>query len=102
VATNSQVNAGGGRVYVDLGKSTQRKRSAAEVGIELRGKMARLVGAEYVVLDDLNNGGASRCRSSSRPDSRTLLSITNAFMDKLRQVPGAVDVGLSEQAPRTN
>jgi multidrug efflux pump subunit AcrB len=34
------------------------------------------------------------------PDSRKLLEITNAYMDKLRQVPGAVDVGLSEQDPK--
>ena len=26
-ATNSYVNPGGGRVYVDIGKSTQRKRT---------------------------------------------------------------------------
>jgi HAE1 family hydrophobic/amphiphilic exporter-1 len=29
VATNSNVNPNGGRIYVDIGKSTQRKRSAA-------------------------------------------------------------------------
>ena len=34
------------------------------------------------------------------PDSRKLLEITNVFMDKLRKVPGAVDVGLSEQDPQ--
>ena len=33
-------------------------------------------------------------------DSRKLLEITNDFMAKLRQVPGAVDVGLSEQDPQ--
>ena len=30
VATNSHVNPNGGRVYVDIGKSTKRKRSADE------------------------------------------------------------------------
>ena len=34
------------------------------------------------------------------PDSRKLLEITNAYMDKLRLVPGAVDVGLSQQDPK--
>jgi hydrophobic/amphiphilic exporter-1 (mainly G- bacteria), HAE1 family len=34
------------------------------------------------------------------PDSRKLLDITNEFMTRLRQVPGAVDVGLSEQDPQ--
>lgn len=36
VATNSYVNPGGGRVYVDIGKSTQRKRSGIEVATTLR------------------------------------------------------------------
>ncbi|MET0717735.1 MAG: efflux RND transporter permease subunit, partial [Pseudoxanthomonas sp.] len=100
-ATNSQVNAGGGRVYVDLGKRMQRKRNAAEVATELRGLMARLVGAEYVVLDDLNNGTRKPVQIQFYgQDARTLLNITNAYMDRLRTVKGAVDVGLSEQAPK--
>jgi hydrophobic/amphiphilic exporter-1 (mainly G- bacteria), HAE1 family len=100
-ATNSSVNPSGGRVFVDIGKSTQRKRSAAEVAAELRTLTARLVGAEYVVLDDLNNGAQKPVQIRfTGPDSRQLLAITQQFMDKLRQVPGAVDVGLSEQDPQ--
>ena len=101
-ATNSQVNAGGGRVYVDLGKRTERSRSAAEVAVELRHKVARLAGAEYVVLDDLNNGTRKPVQIQFYgQDARTLLDITNAYMDRLRQqVKGAVDVGLSELPPK--
>ena len=100
-ATNSYVNPGGGRIYVDIGKSTQRKRSATEVAAELRTLTARLVGAEYVVLDDLNNGAQKPVQIRfSGTDSRQLLAITNEFMDKLRKMPGAVDVGLSEQDPQ--
>ena len=63
--------------------------------------MARLVGAEYVVLDDLNNGAQKPVQIRFHgTDSRQLLAITNDFMDKLRGVPGAVDVGLSEQDPQ--
>ncbi|HWI83240.1 efflux RND transporter permease subunit [Ramlibacter sp.] len=101
VATNSLVNAGGGRVYVDLGKSTKRQRSAADIAIDLRQLMQRLVGAEYVVLDDLNNGARKPVQIQFYgTDARTLLGITNAYMERLRKVPGAVDVGLSEQAPK--
>ncbi len=101
VATNSNVNPGGGRVYVDIGKSTERRRSGAEVAAELRTLTARLVGAEYVVLDDLNNGAQKPVQIRfTGADSRQLLDITNRFMDQLRQVPGAVDVGLSEQDPQ--
>ena len=102
VATNSYVNPGGGRIFVDIGKSTQRQRSAAQISADLRKLTARLVGAEYVVLDDLNNGAQKPVQIRfTGPDSRRLLAITQEFMDKLRTVPGAVDVGLSEQDPQT-
>ncbi|HSM23095.1 MAG TPA: efflux RND transporter permease subunit, partial [Rubrivivax sp.] len=101
VATNSNVNPGGGRIFVDIGKSTGRRRSGAEIAAELRTLTARLVGAEYVVLDDLNNGAQKPVQIRfTGADSRQLLEITNRFMDQLRQVPGAVDVGLSEQDPQ--
>lgn len=100
-ATNSTVNLSGGRVYVDIGKSTERKRSAAEIAVELRKLVGNIIGAEYVVQDDLNNGGGKPVQIQfSGPDARKLLSIANEFMDKLRKVEGAVDVGLSEQEPK--
>ena len=99
--TNSSVTAAGGRIYVDIGKRNTRKRSAKEVAVELREKMSRLVGAEYVVQDDLSNGSQKPIQVEfTGPDSRKLMEITNAYMDKLRLVPGAVDVGLSEQDPK--
>jgi hydrophobic/amphiphilic exporter-1 (mainly G- bacteria), HAE1 family len=101
-ATNSYVNPGGGRIWVDIGKSTERRRSAAQIATELRGLTARLVGAEYVVLDDVNNGAQKPVQIRfTGPDSRRLLEITQTFMDQLREVPGAVDVGLSQQEPQT-
>ncbi len=102
VATNSYVNPGGGRIFVDIGKSTQRQRTAAQISADLRKLTSRLVGAEYVVLDDLNNGAQKPVQIRfTGPDSRRLLAITQEFMEKLRTVPGAVDVGLSEQDPQT-
>lgn len=100
-ATDSYVNPRGGRVYVDLGKSTERTRSSFQVAEELRQLVSRLVGAEYTVLDDLNSGARKPVQIQfSGPDSRRLIAITNDFMEKLKQVPGAVDVGLSEQEPK--
>ena len=101
VATNSNVNAGGGRIYVDIGKSTQRKRGARVIAADLRVQMARLVGAEYVVIDDLNSGVQKPVQIQfSGPDARRLMDIATTYMAQLRQVPGAVDVGLSEQDPK--
>jgi len=100
-ATNTNVNPGGGRIYVDIGKSTERKRSALEIAADLRVLVARLVGAEYTIIDDLNNGVQKPVQIRfSGTDSRRLMEITSEFMDKLRKVPGAVDVGLSEQDPQ--
>jgi multidrug efflux pump subunit AcrB len=101
VATNSVVNMGGGRVYVDIGKLSQRKRKAQEIAVDLRKLMAQLVGAEYTVQDDLNNGTRKPVQIQFYgADARTLLNLTNAYMERLRTVPGAVDVGLSEASPK--
>ncbi len=101
VATNTRVNAGGGRIYVDIGKSRDRSRSAVEVAAALRVLLKQLVGAEYVVLDDLNNGAQKPVQIRFYgEESRRLMEITNAYMEKMRGIPGAVDVGLSEQEPK--
>jgi len=100
-ATNSYVNPGGGRLYVDIGKSTGRQRSAEQIAGDIRARMARLVGAEYVVMDDLNDGAQKSVQIQFYgPDSRRLTAITNDFMEKMKKIPGAVDVGLSEQEPK--
>jgi hydrophobic/amphiphilic exporter-1 (mainly G- bacteria), HAE1 family len=53
------------------------------------------------VLEDFNMGAQKPVQIRfTGPDSRKLLDITNEFMVKLRQVPGAADVGLSEQDPQ--
>ena len=98
--TNSNANTGGGRVYVDIGKRSTRKRSGADIAVELREKVSRLVGAEYTVIDDLNGGGKPVQIQFTGPDSRKLMELTTAYMEKLRTVPGAVDVTLSEQDPK--
>jgi HAE1 family hydrophobic/amphiphilic exporter-1 len=101
VATNSTVYAGGGRVYVDIGKSFKRKRGHIEIAAQLRTLLARLVGAEYVVIEDLNQGVRKPVQIQfTGPDSRRLLAITGAFMERMKGIPGAVDVGLSEQEPK--
>ena len=101
LATNSRVNIGGGRVYVDIGKNATRNRTSQKVAVDLRKLMAQLVGAEYVVLDDLNNGARKPVEIRFYgTDSRALLDIANAFMERMRTVPGAVDVGLSELSPK--
>ncbi|MBN8502924.1 MAG: efflux RND transporter permease subunit [Burkholderiales bacterium] len=100
-ATTAYPNATGGRIYVDIGSSTERKRTAAQLASELREQVGRLVGAEYVVLDDLNNGPQKPVQIRFYgSDTRKLQEITQAFVKQMRAVPGAVDVGYSEQDPQ--
>ena len=101
VATNSTIDASGGRISVDIGKSTKRKRSAKEIAVDMRALVKRLVGAEYVIQDDVNNGGQKPVQLKFYgTDSAKLTQITNDYMAQMRNIPGAVDVGLSEQDPK--
>ncbi|MCE3263525.1 MAG: acriflavin resistance protein [Pseudoduganella sp.] len=100
-ATSANINQASGRVYIEIGKRSERRRSGAEIAIELRQKLAGLVGGEFVVLDDLSNGSSKPVQIDFvGPDSRKLMEITNDYMDRLRKVRGVVDVGLSEQDPK--
>ena len=87
---------------VDIGKSERAQSlGGGNRGSDLREKLKQLVGAEYVVLDDLNNGAQKPVQIHFYgADSRKLMEITNDFMEKLRKVTGAVDVGLSEKEPK--
>jgi HAE1 family hydrophobic/amphiphilic exporter-1 len=102
VATNSNVYAGGGRIYVDVGKTNHRaRRSIFEIGVDLRKLLAQVVGAEYTVIEDLNQGVRKPVQIQfSGSDYRRLMEITSDFMEKMKTVKGAVDVGLSEQEPK--
>ncbi len=96
----SDVGTDGSRLDIDIGKPSTRERSAAEIAAELRVAMGRLVGAEYTVQDDTSNGGGKPVWISFYgADSRKLMELTSAYMDELRKVKGAVDVGLAEQEP---
>ncbi|HEY9109688.1 MAG TPA: efflux RND transporter permease subunit [Roseateles sp.] len=100
-ATMAYPNAAGGRIYVDIGKSTERQRSAADIAKELREKVSRLVGAEYVVLDDLNNGAQKPVQIRFYgTDTRRLQQITQDFQKTMAGIKGAVDIGYSEQDPQ--
>ena len=88
-----------------LGGYRQAKRSATvrprRSPATLREKLKQLVGAEYVVLDDLNNGAQKpvQIRSTVRIRASSWRSPTSSWR-RMRNIPGAVDVGLSEQEPK--
>ena len=88
-STDARVNATGGRVWVDVGDKGDRDRSLEELAGALRDKLKQLVGAEYTVFDDLNQGAQKKVQIQFYgSDSRKLMELTNEFMEKLRQIPG--------------
>ncbi len=94
-------NVSRAQVYVDFVPEAERDRTAKQIAQALRGDIGRLVGAEYTVSDDLNQGGQKPLQIQFRgPDSRKLTELVTAYMEKLRGVEGAVDVGLSTQEPK--
>ncbi len=99
--TNTTTRSTGGRVYVDLGKSTERTRDHRAIAAELREKLKRLVGAEYAVIEEMSNGASKPVNIAFfGEDSRKLQEITDQFMADLHNVNGAVDIALQDQDPK--
>jgi len=91
------------QVFVRLVPEADRERSANEVANEVRDRIKQLVGAEFSVTADLSGGGGDGKPLQIQfrgPDSRVLEAIVMEYVGKLKQVPGAVDVGLSAQDPK--
>lgn len=105
ITVGNQGNITRARVLVRLKPEKERHRSAREIAEDVRGQIKGLVGAEFTVTSELNGGGGGgdgkKLQIQFRgPDSRVLEGIVMDFVEKLKQVPGAVDVGLSAQDPK--
>ena len=92
------------QIFVRLVPEKERSRSAEEVATEVRGQIKSLVGAEFTVTADLSGGGGGDGKKLQiqfrGPETRVLEGIVMDYLAKLKQVPGAVDVGLSAQDPK--
>jgi len=94
-------NVSKAKVEIDLVDENLRDRSAQEIAQALRAETRRLVGAEFTLIDDLNNGAQKPLQIQFRgPDSRKLNELVGQYMEELKRVEGAVDIGLSTQEPK--
>ena len=69
-ATNSRVNPSGGRVYVDIGKSTERERSAQEIAARAARHLERWSAPSTSCSTTSTTARRSRCRSTSTAPTR--------------------------------
>ena len=68
--------------------------------VSVRGPPGVLAGAEYVVLDDLNNGGQKPVQIRFYgTDTRVLMAMTEDFMQRLRKVQQVAGTGVQCRAP---
>ena len=92
------------QIFVRLVPEKERSRSAEDVATEVRAQIKSLVGAEFTVTADLSGGGGGDGKKLQiqfrGPETRVLEGIVMDYLAKLKQVPGAVDVGLSAQDPK--
>ena len=92
------------QVFVRLVPEKERSRSAEEVATDVRAQIKSLIGAEFTVTADLSGGGGGDGKKLQiqfrGPETRVLEGIVMDYLAKLKQVPGAVDVGLSAQDPK--
>lgn len=100
----TQSNITRAQVFVRLVPEKDRSRSAEEVATDVRAQIKSLIGAEFTVTADLNGGGGGDGKKLQiqfrGPETRVLEGIVMDYLAKLKQVPGAVDVGLSAQDPK--
>jgi HAE1 family hydrophobic/amphiphilic exporter-1 len=84
-----------GNVYVRLKPRAERTRKQDEVAADLRDRLTRLGGVEaWISTNFFGNFKQIQLRLTG-PDAATLAELAERIRDEVRQVPGAVDVGLS-------
>jgi HAE1 family hydrophobic/amphiphilic exporter-1 len=89
-----------GTVYVRLKPRAERDRHQEEVSTEVRAELARLGG----VTASISTGGFDNAKQIQLqlrgPDTAELTRLSEAIVKEIRQVPGAVDIGLSTKGQK--
>jgi HAE1 family hydrophobic/amphiphilic exporter-1 len=95
---NESVDAG--TVFVKLVPKEERDRPQADVIIDIRRELASLAGVTTAVSTGFNDGQKQIQLQLQGPDSAVLARVADQMIAEVRQVPGAVDVGLSTKGQK--
>ena len=88
-------------VYVKMLKKAERSLSQADFASSLRRDMTHVGGATFTVFNNVWSGNLKQIQLEVRgEDSRQLAQIADQVANAVRQVPGAVDVGLSTKGQK--
>ena len=92
-----------GTLFVKLSPKAERSRTQAEVVTSIRQDLARLAGVESSMLVGFNEEKQIMLQLRG-DDAATLAQLADRILAEVRQVPGAVDTGLSTkgQKPELN
>jgi len=84
-----------GNVYVRLTPRAERSRRQEDVAADLRARLLNLGGVEAWINTNFFGNIKQIQLQLTGPDADTLATLAEQMRDEVRQVPGAVDVGLS-------
>ena len=89
-----------GAVFVKLKRKQDRDRSQGEVVSDIRRELVQLAGVETSIAVGFNDGQKQIMLQLQGDDARELARLADAIEGEVRQVPGAVDVGLSTKGQK--
>jgi HAE1 family hydrophobic/amphiphilic exporter-1 len=89
-----------GTVFVKLTPKAERSRSQAEIVTEIRRGLMNVAGVSASISTGFNEGEKQIQLQLQGPDAGTLARLADQVVEQVRQVPGAVDVGLSTKGQK--
>jgi HAE1 family hydrophobic/amphiphilic exporter-1 len=89
-----------GNVYVRLTPKAERERHQEEVSTELRAELSRLGGVTASISTGSFDNQKQIQLQLRGPDTQELTRLADAVVAEVRQVPGAVDIGLSTKGQK--
>ncbi len=93
-----------GQVYVKLSRRSERERHQSEIVADIRRELTQLNGVTASIATGFNGDQKAIQLQLQGPDADVLANLADRIAAEMRQVPGAVDVGLSTrgQKPELN